>query len=176
MPNAVLECMRYDSSVQVAMRSVLQPLQVEGTTLPVGAILYLMLGSANHDAEQFTAPQQLDLRRQQGRALSFGGGVHHCLGNRLALIELETALERLLQRAPALRLPELDNLSWNERANLRGIRRCTPLGKTFANTGMTPVGDVPRAKKRAIADTAMARISPQWIRTGRSPGHTSNGR
>ncbi|MDX6083415.1 cytochrome P450 [Xanthomonas campestris pv. incanae] len=122
MPNAVLECMRYDSSVQVAMRSVLQPLQVEGTTLPVGAILYLMLGSANHDAEQFTAPQQLDLRRQQGRALSFGGGVHHCLGNRLALIELETALERLLQRAPALRLPELDNLSWNERANLRGIQ------------------------------------------------------
>lgn len=121
LPNAVLECMRYDSSVQIATRTALQDFEIEGVAVPQGAMLYLMLGAANHDTLQFTDPQVLDIRRQQGRALSFGGGIHHCLGNRLALIEMEAALACLLARLPALRLEQLDTLSWNDRANLRGV-------------------------------------------------------
>ncbi|MBB5768477.1 cytochrome P450 [Xanthomonas euroxanthea] len=121
LPNAVLECMRYDSSVQIATRTALQEFEIEGVAVPQGAMLYLMLGAANHDSLQFTDPQVLDIRRQQGRALSFGGGIHHCLGNRLALIEMEAALSCLLARLPALRLEQRDTLSWNDRANLRGV-------------------------------------------------------
>lgn len=113
--------MRYDSSVQIATRTALQDFEIEGVAVPQGAMLYLMLGAANHDTLQFTDPQVLDIRRQQGRALSFGGGIHHCLGNRLALIEMEAALACLLARLPALRLEQLDTLSWNDRANLRGV-------------------------------------------------------
>ncbi|WP_285446213.1 cytochrome P450 [Xanthomonas sp. fls2-241-TYG-148] len=121
MPNAVLECMRYDSSVQMAVRTVLQDFELDGVQLHAGTMLYLMLGAANHDTRQFSAPQSLDLMRQQGRALSFGGGIHHCLGNRLALIEMEAALTALLTQLPALRLEQLDALHWNDRANLRGV-------------------------------------------------------
>ncbi|WP_355584896.1 cytochrome P450 [Xanthomonas cannabis] len=121
MPNAVLECLRYDSSVQMATRTVLQEFEVDGVTLHEGAMVYLMLGAANHDPVQFTDPHLLDIRRQQGRALSFGGGIHHCLGNRLALIELEAALAALLEHLPALRLDQLDTLTWNDRSNLRGV-------------------------------------------------------
>ncbi len=121
LPNAVLECMRYDSSVQIATRTALQDFQIEGVAVPQGTMLYLMLGAANHDTLQFTDPQVLDIRRQQGRALSFGGGIHHCLGNRLALIEMEAALACLLARLPTLRLEQLDTLSLNDRANLRGV-------------------------------------------------------
>lgn len=81
LPNAVLECMRYDSSMQIATRTALQDFQIEGVAVPQGTMLYLMLGAANHDTLQFTDPQVLDIHRQQGRALSFGGGIHHCLGN-----------------------------------------------------------------------------------------------
>ncbi|UUE97505.1 cytochrome P450 [Xanthomonas hortorum pv. pelargonii] len=121
MPNAVLECMRYDSSVQIATRTALQDFDIDGVAVSKGTMLYLMLGAANHDTLQFTDPQVLDIRRQQGRALSFGGGIHHCLGNRLALIEMEAALAALLEHLPALRLQQLDALSWNDRANLRGV-------------------------------------------------------
>ncbi|KQQ80228.1 cytochrome [Xanthomonas sp. Leaf131] len=121
MPNAVLECLRYDSSVQIATRTALQDFEIDGVAVRQGTMLYLMLGAANHDTLQFTDPQVLDIRRQQGRALSFGGGIHHCLGNRLALIEMEAALATLLARLPALHLEQLDALRWNDRANLRGV-------------------------------------------------------
>ncbi len=99
----------------------MQEFQIEGVAVPQGVLLYLMLGAANHDTLQFTDPQVLDIRRQQGRALSFGGGIHHCLGNRLALIEMEAALACLLARLPTLRLEQLYTLSWNDRVNLRGV-------------------------------------------------------
>ncbi|MCC4602646.1 cytochrome P450 [Xanthomonas campestris pv. badrii] len=121
MPNAVLECLRYDSSVQMATRTVLQEFDIDGVTLREGDMVYLMLGAANHDTQQFTNPHLLDIRRQQGRALSFGGGIHHCLGNRLALIEMEAALAAVLEQLPALRLEQLDALTWNDRSNLRGV-------------------------------------------------------
>ncbi|PPU66980.1 cytochrome P450 [Xanthomonas pisi] len=121
LPNAVLECLRYDSSVQMATRTVLQDFEIAGSALHEGEMVYLMLGAANHDTAQFSDPQVLDIRRQQGRALSFGGGIHHCLGNRLALIEMEAALAALLEQLPALRLEQRETLTWNDRANLRGV-------------------------------------------------------
>ncbi|MCC4589338.1 cytochrome P450 [Xanthomonas sp. NCPPB 1067] len=121
LPNAVLECLRYDSSVQMATRTALQTFELDGVTVPKGAMLYLMLGAANHDPARFADPQLLDIYRQQGRALSFGGGIHHCLGNRLALIEMEAALAALFAQLPGLRLERMEELSWNDRANLRGV-------------------------------------------------------
>lgn len=121
MPNAVLECLRYDGSVQVTIRAALEDVEVEGEVLPRGTTVFLMLGAANRDPAQFTDPDQLDIGRQQGRLQTFGAGIHHCLGYRLALIELESALGALFERLPNLRLTNLDQLSWNQRGNLRGV-------------------------------------------------------
>ncbi|HVE07082.1 MAG TPA: cytochrome P450 [Paraburkholderia sp.] len=121
IPGAVLECLRYDGSVQVAVRSPLEDIEVAGMQIPQGAVLFLALGSANRDPAKFTEPDRLDIDRDEGRVQTFGAGIHHCLGYRLALIELETALGVLLERLPQLRLTGLDNLSWNQRGNLRGV-------------------------------------------------------
>ncbi|AZU58381.1 cytochrome P450 [Ralstonia pseudosolanacearum] len=121
MPNAVLECLRYDGSVQVTIRAAMEDVEVEGEVLPRGTTVFLMLGAANRDPAQFTDPDQLDIGRQQGRLQTFGAGIHHCLGYRLALIELESALGALFERLPNLRLTNLDQLSWNQRGNLRGV-------------------------------------------------------
>nr|CCA87869.1 putative cytochrome P450 monooxygenase oxidoreductase protein (cyp133B) [Ralstonia syzygii R24] len=121
MPNAVLECLRYDGSVQVTIRAAMEDVEVEGEVVPRGTTVFLMLGAANRDPAQFTDPDQLDIGRQQGRPQTFGAGIHHCLGYRLALIELESALSALFERLPHLRLTNLDQLSWNQRGNLRGV-------------------------------------------------------
>ncbi|MDC6180036.1 cytochrome P450 [Ralstonia solanacearum] len=121
MPNAVLECLRYDGSVQVTIRAAMEDVEVEGEVVPRGTTVFLMLGAANRDSDQFTEPDRLDIGRQDGRLQTFGAGIHHCLGYRLALIELETALSALFTRLPDLRLTNLDQLSWNQRGNLRGV-------------------------------------------------------
>ncbi|MBT1539693.1 cytochrome P450 [Ralstonia solanacearum] len=121
MPSAVLECLRYDGSVQVTIRAAMEDVEVEGEVVPRGTTVFLMLGAANRDPDQFTEPDRLDIGRQEGRLQTFGAGIHHCLGYRLALIELETALSALFTRLPDLRLTNLDQLSWNQRGNLRGV-------------------------------------------------------
>ncbi|AEG71676.1 cytochrome P450 [Ralstonia solanacearum] len=121
MPNAVLECLRYDGSVQVTIRAAMEDVEVEGEVVPRGTTVFLMLGAANRDPDQFTEPDRLDIGRQDGRLQTFGAGIHHCLGYRLALIELETALSALFTRLPDLRLTNLDQLGWNQRGNLRGV-------------------------------------------------------
>ncbi|GAB7524947.1 cytochrome P450 [Paraburkholderia sp. 2C] len=121
MSEAVLECMRYDSSAQSTIRSALEDVEIAGVEVPCGTSVLLMFGSANRDPARYTNPERLDLARNEVRLQTFGGGIHHCLGHRMALVQLETALSVLLARLPGLELTGLDNLSWNRRGNLRGV-------------------------------------------------------
>jgi cytochrome P450 len=121
MPKAVLECLRYDGSVQMTVRMAQEDVEVAGMKIRRGTVLFLSVGAANRDPAKFTDPDRLDVGRDEGRVQTFGAGIHHCLGYRLALIELETALRVLLERLPNLRLTSLDTLTWNQRGNLRGV-------------------------------------------------------
>ncbi|WP_186067307.1 cytochrome P450 [Burkholderia gladioli] len=121
MPKAVLECVRYDGAVQNTVRAPLEDLKIEGTDVPAGTSIFLMLGSANRDPAKFSNPDHLEIGRDSMKALTFGAGIHHCLGYRLALMEIETALSVLLERLPNLQLTGLDRLTWNQRGNLRGV-------------------------------------------------------
>ena len=118
--NAVEEMLRYDSPVQMSRRITLEPYLVDGREIPAGAFVIASLASANRD-EAFWGPDahQLRLDRENARHhVSFGAGVHHCLGAALARLEGRVAIDRLVRRFPGL---DLDgDVRWNGRMNLRG--------------------------------------------------------
>lgn len=123
IPQAVAECMRYDSSVQMVVRTALEEVIIDDVTLTPGTIVFMLIGAANRDPAVFANPDQLDFNRGSGApSLSFGGGIHYCLGARLALLEMEEAIGCLLARFPQMQPVNLDQLVWHRRNNLRGVQ------------------------------------------------------
>ncbi|MGW5612662.1 cytochrome P450 [Streptomyces sp. NPDC003877] len=104
VPRAVEELMRYDTPLQLFERWVLDEIEIDGTTIPRGAEIALLFGSANHDPEVFADPGRLDLARADNPHISFSAGIHYCIGAPLARIELAASMAALLEKAPALRL------------------------------------------------------------------------
>jgi hypothetical protein len=83
-----------------------------------------MLGAANRDPAVYPdRPDRLDIARPEVRPLSFGGGIHHCLGAQLARIEAEIAISTLLRRIPHLQLENPENPEWRPTFVLRGMKR-----------------------------------------------------
>ncbi|HWJ83126.1 MAG TPA: cytochrome P450 [Nocardioides sp.] len=121
--NAVEELLRFDSPVQFSRRITLAPYDVDGTTIPEGSFVMAALGSANRDQHHWGPDaDELHLDRADARAhLSFGAGVHHCLGAALARLEGRIALQRLAERFPGIALD--GDVAWNGRINLRGPER-----------------------------------------------------
>ncbi|MGW7380755.1 cytochrome P450 [Streptomyces sp. NPDC054794] len=104
VPSAVEELMRYDTPLQLFERWVLDEIEIDGTTIPRGAEIAMLFGSANHDPSVFTAPDRLDLTREDNPHISFSAGIHYCIGAPLARIELAASMTALLEKAPALTL------------------------------------------------------------------------
>ena len=118
--SAVEELLRYDSPVQATRRVTLEPATFSGVTIPAGAFVMALLGSANRD-ESYWGPDAAELRLDRENArqhVSFGAGPHHCLGASLARLETSIALARLTTRFPGLALD--GEVTWNGRINLRG--------------------------------------------------------
>ncbi|MET7392648.1 cytochrome P450 [Dactylosporangium sp. NPDC005572] len=104
LPGAIEELMRFDTPLQMFERWVLEDIEVRGVPIPRGSEVALLFGSANHDPAVFTAPERLDLGRRDNPHISFGAGIHYCLGAPLARIELASSFGALLAKAPDLRL------------------------------------------------------------------------
>ncbi|MEV6023912.1 cytochrome P450 [Streptomyces sp. NPDC052036] len=104
VPSAVEELMRYDTPLQLFERWVLDEIEIDGTTVPRGAEIAMLFGSANHDPAAFDAPEKLDLTRRDNPHISFSAGIHYCIGAPLARIELAASMTALLEKAPTLRL------------------------------------------------------------------------
>jgi cytochrome P450 len=83
---------------------VLDDIEIDGTTVPRGAEIAMLFGSANHDPAVFDAPEKLDLTRQENPHISFSAGIHYCIGAPLARIELAASMTALLEKAPTLTL------------------------------------------------------------------------
>jgi cytochrome P450 len=122
IPNAVEEVLRYDSPVQLTGRTALVDQEVIGQPIAKGEQVITLLGAGNHDPSAYPGDTEtLDVGRPGVRAISFGGGIHHCLGAQLARIEGEIAFRRLLERLPNMRLTDPDNVSWKPTITLRGL-------------------------------------------------------
>ncbi len=105
-PTAVEEILRYDPPLHLFNRWVLEDLEYKGQRLRRGDQVAVLLGAANRDPAQFHNPHTLDLERSPNPHVSFGGGIHYCLGAPLARLELQVSLPILLQRLPGLQLAE----------------------------------------------------------------------
>jgi len=119
VPTAVEELLRYDTPAPMFERWVLEDIRVAGVDIPRGAEVALQFASANRDPEVFADPNRLDLGRDPNPHITFGLGIHYCLGAPLARIELTESFGALLRAAPALHLttePE-----WKSGYVLRGL-------------------------------------------------------
>ena len=120
LPRAIEELMRWDTPLQMFERWVLEDFELHGATIPKGAELGLLFGSANRDPEIFDRPDALDVSRDPNPHETFGAGIHFCLGAPLARLELETSFGTLLRRLPAMELVEEPR--WKPNYIIRGLR------------------------------------------------------
>ncbi|WP_431894458.1 cytochrome P450 [Nonomuraea sp. bgisy101] len=120
LPTAIEELMRYDTPLQMFERWVLEDIEVGGVAIPKGVEVALLFGSANRDPEVFDEPDTLDVGRADNPHISFGAGIHFCLGAPLARIELVESFGALLRRAPAMELTS--EPVWNPGYIIRGLR------------------------------------------------------
>jgi cytochrome P450 len=121
LPNAIEEVLRYECPVQAVARTVAEPMELGGVALAKGEIVVALIGAANRDPAVFAEPDRMDITRSDLRPLSFGGGIHFCLGAQLARIEAEIVFGTLLRRLPEMRLPEADRPQWRPSFTLRGL-------------------------------------------------------
>ena len=128
IPSAVEELLRFDSPVQTTFRRALADCEVNGFELRKRDNLVVLVGSANRDPDAFEDPDRLDVGRGEAAHLSFGRGIHHCLGAPLARLEGRIVLEMLLERFPRIGLRD-ESPRFRKSIVLRGLRslpvRCT---------------------------------------------------
>ncbi|MFE5711873.1 cytochrome P450 [Streptomyces sp. NPDC056501] len=123
-PQAVEELMRYLTIAHTSVKSALEDVELEGRLIKAGESVTLSLEAANRDAERFPDPDVLDLHRKATGHLGFGHGIHQCLGQQLARVELTVALPALLRRFPTLRLDmPADEVPLRTDMNIYGVHR-----------------------------------------------------
>jgi cytochrome P450 len=102
--SAVEEFLRFDAPIQGVARFVREPVEAAGRTLRPGRVLILLIGSANRDEAVFDTPDRLRVDRTPNRHLSFGGGIHYCMGAPLSRMEARSAFARIVARTESLQL------------------------------------------------------------------------
>ena len=120
MPAAIEELLRYDAPVQLDIRFALQDVEFDGRLVKKGRGIMALLGSANRDPEVFNDPDRLDLTRQGANHISFGRGIHHCLGASLARLEGRLTFEAILERFADIRM-QTDRPVFRNNIILRGL-------------------------------------------------------
>ncbi|WP_049576768.1 4-nitrotryptophan synthase [Streptomyces sp. SBT349] len=119
--NAASEVVRYNASNQFTWRAAATELEIGGVKIEEGQSVVLFLGAANRDPEMFPRPNEFDLgRRNSGKHLSFGMGVHSCLGRQIATLQLKWFFTALFARFPMIRLA--GEPSWNPNLEFRSLR------------------------------------------------------
>jgi cytochrome P450 len=122
VPNAIEELLRYEAPSPVQSRYVTRDVEYYGRTVPEGSIMVLINGSGNRDERQFEDPDRFDIRRKINHHLTFGYGIHFCLGSHLARLEGRVALEEVLKRFPRWEI-DWDNAEQAHTSTVRGWER-----------------------------------------------------
>ncbi|MCY1058440.1 cytochrome P450 [Nannocystis sp. SCPEA4] len=121
IPGFVEEVLRWRSPVVMLVRTTRRDVSIGGVDIPQGAVLGVLVDSANHDPTHFAEPERFDIERQSAH-LSFGYGIHFCVGAPLSRLEGRIAFEELVARVPEFSR-EPGPLEWTPSFNLRGLKR-----------------------------------------------------
>lgn len=119
IPNAVDEILRYEGPAPLVARLVTQDTEYHGQTVPAGSALALLLSSGNRDSRRFVDGDSFNIKRERRPNLSFGGGIHTCLGVALTRLEMRIALEEVLKRFPGWEI-DVDNAKLAFSSTTRG--------------------------------------------------------
>jgi len=119
LDNAIEELLRYDPPAQIAVRTTTAPVQAGNTTIPTGANVALMIGAANRDTRRWPDAHILRLDRPNPKPLSFGHGIHHCLGAALTRLEMRVAIPALLDSFGDY-TTDRSSTTWKQSTTLRG--------------------------------------------------------
>lgn len=122
--NAIEEFLRYDTPAQTAVRTTTGPVQAGAITIPAGANVALMIGAANRDTRRWPDADQLRIDRIDPKPLSFGHGIHHCLGAALTRLEMKAAIPAFLDSFGDYTIGP-DSPVWKQSNTLRGITELT---------------------------------------------------
>lgn len=118
-PAVVEECLRFDPPVSFVFRRALSDTNIAGIDVAAGRTVIPVLVAANRDPDRFANPDRFDPTRSDNKSLSFGGGIHHCIGAALARIEAEVILQHLSARFPTCTLAQTET-RWRETIVFRG--------------------------------------------------------
>lgn len=120
--NAIEELLRYDPPVQTGVRTTTGPVQAGSTTIPAGTNVSLMIGAANRDTRRWPDADLLRLDRPNPKPLSFGHGIHHCLGAALTRLEMRIALPAFLESFGDYTIDQ-NAITWKQSTTLRGLTK-----------------------------------------------------
>ena len=124
IPNALEEVLRFESPQTSWRRVTNVDTEIAGITVPAGTQVFLSLGAANHEPELFASPDNFDIYRDNAKKhISFGYGIHFCLGARLARLEGEIAIQTLSERLPSLQLVKGQSLEYSPNITFRGPKQ-----------------------------------------------------
>jgi cytochrome P450 len=119
IPKAIDETLRFEPTGPHVARYVARDVEHHGTTVPEGSAMLLLVGSANRDERRHTDPDVFDIHREDGQHLTFGYGLHYCLGANLARLEGRVALDELLNRFPQWEV-DYDGIELSPTSTVRG--------------------------------------------------------
>jgi len=122
IPNVIDEALRFEPTGHATARIVTEDVEYHGTTVPAGSPMLLLIGAANRDPRRYRDPDVFDIHRNDIQHLTFGWGVHHCLGASLARLEGRVALDELLNRFPEWDVDH-DDIQLAPTSTVRGWQR-----------------------------------------------------
>jgi cytochrome P450 len=122
IPDAIDELLRYEAPSPVQARYVTRDVEHHGQTVKEGSVMLLVNGAANRDEREFPEPDRFDIHRQINHHLTFGYGIHFCLGSHLARLEGRVALDEVLKRFPHWEV-DWDNAEQAHTSTVRGWER-----------------------------------------------------
>lgn len=121
-PSAVQEILRYEPPITLTGRYALQDFEIQGIPVKRLKQVGIMLITANRDPRKYTDPDTFDITRAEVTPMTFGGGIHYCLGAPLAKLEGDIAFRTLARRLPDMKL-STDTFDWRKLFVLRGLER-----------------------------------------------------
>lgn len=119
---AVNEILRYESSLIATYRTALEPRVIHGQEIAEGEKVLTLIGAANRDPRHFERPDEFDITRDDATHMSFGGGIHFCVGAELARLEGRIAFAELVRRLPELKV-DVQTPAWRDGFMFRGMAR-----------------------------------------------------